>query len=113
MPDYLVTGITAEGRRKVDRVTATSARDALATMRERGYAQVELHTDDSMASIQPLGKSAEGIREHVSPKLHLSLQESSRVWSTVLLMGASYRKLWPLVVFAIGALVIRRAIGRP
>lgn len=46
MPEYLATGRNSDGKKVTERVDTTSADEALRILRERGYDDIELHTDD-------------------------------------------------------------------
>ncbi len=100
--DYLLSGVDAEGRRIVKRVAAHAAEQAVAAMRDFGFNNIELHTDDIFTTLQPTGKERERFRKNLRPQLQLALLNASSGRASLHLIWESYRKLWPLVLAVVG-----------
>jgi type II secretory pathway component PulF len=49
MPEYLATARNSQGKKVTQRLDVNSADEAVQTLRERGYDEIVLHTDDVAA----------------------------------------------------------------
>lgn len=111
MPDYLLSGTNARNRKCVESVTAVNAAEAVAIMQQRGFTDVELHTDDITKSCQPAGKERDNARQHLRPEQELRLQDSGGLGIVLLALSHGYRRMWVFMVLITGGLVARRVMG--
>jgi tetratricopeptide (TPR) repeat protein len=110
MPEYLATVRRPDGRKVTENVIADSADEAVRLLRERGYDEVVLHSDDVMALYTRQREKA----EHISPGDYLLLRSLPRgVGLFVVVTRNGYRKAWSSMVLVALALAFLRYTGRP
>ena len=105
MPEYLATGRRADGRKVTENVVANSADEAMRLLRERGYNDVVLHSDDIAAQFTRQREKA----ENLSPRDYILIRDlPPRVGLFVVRTLRAYRKSWPAM--ALVALALARPI---
>lgn len=67
MPTYLVSGTNQRGQQVVERIDASSATVALETMKQLGYREIELKTDDLMVAYSGGSTNARRKRRRFPP----------------------------------------------
>ncbi|HLW67920.1 MAG TPA: tetratricopeptide repeat protein [Gemmataceae bacterium] len=70
MPQYLLTGRNPEGKTVTERVDTSSADKAVAILRDRGYEDIILHTDDVGARYT----NQRAVERHISPKEYVAFR---------------------------------------
>jgi tetratricopeptide (TPR) repeat protein len=68
--EYLLTAKTPEGKKVTERLDVSSADEAVRTLRERGYEDIVLHTDDSAARYTRHSV----VQKHISPGEYVALR---------------------------------------
>ncbi|MEO6811247.1 MAG: hypothetical protein ABI353_19225, partial [Isosphaeraceae bacterium] len=110
MSEYLATGTLPGGKRVTERVEADSADEAVQLLRDRGYDEVVLHTDDVGSHYS---KQAE-VDSVISPREYLWLRDLPRPLSGFLLVTIkSYQRSKFSFLLMLGLLGYRRYVGRP
>jgi len=110
MPEYLATVRRPDGRKVTENVVASSADEAVRFLRERGYDEVVLHSDDTMALFIRQREKA----EHISPGDYLLLRNLPRgVGLFVVVTLNGYRKMWFTMVLTAFGLAYLRSGLRP
>jgi tetratricopeptide (TPR) repeat protein len=108
MPKYLLTGTDARGRRRTEAVTARTADDATQRFRDRGFADVTLHSDEVHGHLfDP------ATLEHLTPRDYLTLGRVSRSEFLFRLIVKLYRGQWWLFLPVVALVVGRRALDVP
>lgn len=108
MSEYLATGTTPGGKKVTERVEADSADEAVQLLRERGFDDVVLHTDDFGAHY---GKQAE-VDAVISPREYLWLRNLPRPLSGFLLVTIkTYQRGKFSSLLILGLLGYRRYVG--
>ena len=74
MPNYLLSGTDARGRRRTETVAAPTADEATRRFKARGFADVTLHSDEVIGHLF----KPEATR-HLTPRDYLALGRASRV----------------------------------
>jgi hypothetical protein len=64
MPEYLLSARDPKGHKVTECVEACSTEDAVAILREQGYTEIVLHTDEAMAAVTP----KQPLSEHITPR---------------------------------------------
>ena len=109
MPEYLATVRRPDGRKTAENVVANSADEAVRLLRERGYQEIVLRSDDVIALYTRQREKA----EHISPGDYLLLRNLPRgVGRFVVIIHQGYRKLWSSMVLVALALAYLRYAGR-
>ncbi len=109
MAEYILTGRTPGGQKATERVEAASADDAVKTLRDRGYTEIVLHTDDVMAQCGAPGMT----NEFVTPADHVAMRRLGQFGYVLFLVGKLYRREWLVSLLVLGFLAFRRATGYP
>ena len=103
--EYLLSGIDQRGRRRYERVVASSVDQARSVMEQRGYSELELHSDDlrrSHGGGQPGGGVEPGAR--LSAKDEAALLSASPLRVRLLLAKTLYKSLaLPVLALSAGA----------
>jgi tetratricopeptide (TPR) repeat protein len=108
MPEYLASVRRDDGRKVTVNVDAGSADEAMRLLRERGYEDVVLHSDDLTALYVRQREKA----EHLSPRDYLVIRNFPRgVGVFVVMILNGYRKLWAVFAIAGVAFVSHRYVG--
>ncbi|HZT08893.1 MAG TPA: hypothetical protein VFC51_17855, partial [Chloroflexota bacterium] len=110
MPEYLATGRNAEGKKVTERVEADSADDAIAQLRERGFDEIVLHTDD----VGALYSRQADVAKTFSPREFLWFRALPRSVVTFLpVCLLLYKRNWFTLLLALAVLLYRRAVPAP
>ncbi|MCR4410960.1 MAG: hypothetical protein NUV77_00880 [Thermoguttaceae bacterium] len=109
MAEYLLTGRTPEGKKATERVEAASADDAVKTLRDRGYTEIVLHTDDVMAQCAGPGLT----NQFITPADHVVMRRLGQWGYMLFVLAKLYRQGWSLNLLAVGFLVFRRVMAYP
>jgi tetratricopeptide (TPR) repeat protein len=109
MPEYLVTARNAQGKKVTERLDVNSADEAVQTLRERGYDDIVLHTDDVAAR----HTKQKAVASTVSPRQYLWFRSMPSWLAHVLVVTiTAYRKGWYWNVAALALLAYRLWQGR-
>jgi hypothetical protein len=110
MPEYLATVRRPGGRKISENVVADSADEAVRLLREQGYDEVVLHTDDVMA----LFTRQRAVAEHISPADYIRLRDlPPGLGLFVVITLRVYRKMAILTALMAVALMELRFSGFP
>jgi tetratricopeptide (TPR) repeat protein len=108
MAEYLATARNAEGKKVTERVDVGSADEAVRVLRERGFDEIVLHTDDVGARYSNQSQVAEVI----SPREHLWFRRMpAPVASFLLIVSKSYRQSWLFNLAMLALLAYRFSQG--
>ncbi len=109
MPEYFATARNAQGKKVTERLDVSSADEAVQTLRERGYDEIVLHTDDLAAR----HTKQKAVASTVSARQYLWFRSMPPWLAHVLVVTiAAYRKGWYWNVGAIALLAYRLWQGR-
>ena len=110
MPQYLASARNAEGAKVTERVDADSADNAVRILRERGYDDITLHTDD----VGALYTNQKQVAEHISPRQYMWFRNlPSPLGSILVIVVNAYKQAWLLNLAALAGLIYRRAWHMP
>jgi tetratricopeptide (TPR) repeat protein len=109
MPEYLVSGRGPDGRKATENVEASSADAAVQILRDRGFDEIVLHTDEIGAHFTHQRKVAGS----VSTRDYLLMRNWPRLGFFVVVTLNGYRRMWFATVCAAILLVELRLRGRP
>jgi tetratricopeptide (TPR) repeat protein len=110
MPQYLVTARTAEGMKVTERVDADSADKVVQILRERGYDEIDLHTDD----VGALYTDQKKVEKLISPRQYLWFRDLPSPLGVVLVIVVnSYKQAWVLNLAALAGLIYLRSWHTP
>lgn len=110
MPDYLLTAKRPNGHEVTERVDATSADEAVQILRDRGYADVVLHTDDIGATYT----RHRDVERYVTTKEYVSFRQGLGYVGGVLLLARKLSLTFALtILLAAASLAGRRWLGVP
>jgi hypothetical protein len=114
MPSYLVSGVTPAGSKVTELLEAASADAVVKTLRDRGYEQIVLHTDDVAAQCM----SERSVDRFLSPRECVNLRYQGplgRYWLFVRkCYGQGPGHLWfRLLILPLIVLIWRRVADRP
>ncbi len=90
MPEYLLSATDESGRRLTKFLQADSGDGAVAAARERGWAEIVLHTDDTAAATADLTS----LRRIYSPRDILRLQRATTAEFVFLIVRKGLSKIW-------------------
>lgn len=105
MHDFLTTATDRNGKRSVQRTTATSAANAVAQLEEAGCTQIELHSDDAFAISSGFSQSEPdlatpeelvALRSMTTARYFLFLLKKQVVGLSILLVPAALYVGWTL-----------------
>ncbi len=106
MPQYLATARNPQGAKVTERVDADSADRAVQLLRERGYEEIDLHTDD----VGALYTDQKTVEKQISPRQYLWIRNLPSPVSSFLIISAnSYKQAWALNLAALAGLIYRRS----
>lgn len=106
MPEYLATGRNAEGKKVTERVDARSADEAVKALRDRGYEEIVLHTDDAGA----LYSRQSAVAATFSPREFLMFRDLPAPLAGFLLVTVKgYQQGWITHLAALAVLAYRRS----
>jgi tetratricopeptide (TPR) repeat protein len=106
MAQYLVTARNAEGSKVTERVDADSADKVVQILRERGYDEIDLHTDD----VGALYTDQKKVEKQISPRQYLWFRNlPSPLGFILVVIVNSYKQTWVLNLAALAALVYRQS----
>src|SRR5579872_1883015 len=110
MPDYLFTAKTSNGRKVTERAEAASANEVVQLLRDRGFTDIVLHTDD----VGALYTRHRDVERVITPKEYVSFRQRRGYFGRILFLA---RKLslsyMTLLLLAAVALASRRWLGVP
>jgi len=98
LPEHILTARTREGAEVTERVEALSGDAAVDILRQRGYSDIILHTDDVTA----LYRQPDATKRYVSARDYIGFRTSG---------GGTYLRHWPFFLLDVGILVVRRILG--
>jgi tetratricopeptide (TPR) repeat protein len=112
MPEYLLSARDPKGRKVTECVEADSAEDAVAILREEGYADIVLHTDDVMAAVNPKRR----VSKHLTPRDLVELRLAKGYFSRALfllrkLYATGWKSLLLLLVLVVTLAMLRHSWG--
>jgi tetratricopeptide (TPR) repeat protein len=108
MPEYLATARNSQVKKVTQRLDVNSADEAVQTLRERGYDEIVLHTDDVAARYT----KQKALAATVNPRQYLWFRTMPGWLAHVLLVTINiYRKGWYWNVAALGLLAYRLWLG--
>src|SRR5579863_9429515 len=114
MAEYLVSGVTPAGRRVTEWIDADSADLAVKTLRDQGYEQIVLHTDDLAARYLNEGKNRH--ESSINPREWADLKYVGQLGWFFFLLRKLYMQacnwLWCLVL-PLAVLFYRRYLDCP
>jgi tetratricopeptide (TPR) repeat protein len=103
MPRYLASGRNAKGKKVTERLDVDSADEAVQVLRDRGYDEIVLHTDDVGA-----WSRRKAVVYFLSPSEHLWLRKMPRRLAIFLLATIKmYQKGWYWFLGALAVLAYR------
>jgi tetratricopeptide (TPR) repeat protein len=109
MPEYILTAKSPAGSTVTERVDAPTADEAVLTLHERGYSEIQLHTDDVSALYS---KSSE--IPNLSPSEYLQHRRMRGRWASFLFVSYKlYREGWKMTLLFVVVLVVRRGLNLP
>src|SRR5262249_10808963 len=98
------------GRKVTERLEAESADEVLQTLRDQGYTDVVLHTDD--VSAQYTRQSA--VSKHISPREYVAFRRFRGHFDhTFFLLRKLLVSSWLILLCSLGLLAVRRGLGLP
>jgi hypothetical protein len=110
MPEYLATARNPQGKKVTERLEVNSADEAVQVLRDRGYDEIVLHTDDVGARYT----KQKSVESNVTPSQYLWFRSMPSWLAHVLIVTiSSYRKGWYWNLAAIALLAYRLSVGRP
>lgn len=110
MSEYLATGRGPEGKKVTERVEADSADEAMEILRDRGFEEIVLHTDDVSSRYSGQGE----VDAFVSPGEYLWFRHMPGAVAGFLLVTIKiYQKSWLFYFFELALLLYRRYEGHP
>jgi tetratricopeptide (TPR) repeat protein len=110
MAEYLATARNAEGKKVTERVDVDSADEAVQVLRDRGYDEIVLHTDDVGARYT----RQSAVASTISPKDFLLFRQLPPALAGFLIVaGHAYRKGWPWYAAALAVLAYRWSRDNP
>jgi tetratricopeptide (TPR) repeat protein len=110
MAYYLATGRDSRGRKVTERVEAGSVDEAERALRDKGYDEIILHTDDIGARYTRLGAAAKVI----TPRQSLWIRDMPAPLAGLLIVALNtYRRSWYTYLAALGVLAYRAFHGMP
>jgi tetratricopeptide (TPR) repeat protein len=108
MPEYLATARNAQGKKVTERLDVNSADEAVQALRDRGYDEIVLHTDDIAARYS----KQKAVASTVSPRQYLWFRTMPSWLAHVLVVSiTAYRKGWYWNVAALALLAYRLRKG--
>ncbi len=108
MPEYLVTGRNANGKKVTERLDVNSADEAVQVLRERGYDEIVLHTSD----VEARYTKQKAVSHFLNPSEYLWFRKMPpRLAGFLLVTIKSYQKGWYWSVAAVVWLAYRRWRG--
>src|SRR6266487_2935844 len=111
MAEYLASGRTPDDRKVTERIEASSADEVVQILRNRGYADIVLHTDD----VEAIYTRHSEVEKTFSPREYVQLRRnrSSFIGHVLFLIRHLYVKSWPFQLLAVSVVGIRRIVGLP
>jgi Flp pilus assembly protein TadD len=110
MPQYLLSGRNPEGKKVTERVDTSSADKAVEILRERGYEDIVLHTDDVGARYT----NQRAVERHISPKEYIAFRHfRGRRDHAFFIMRKMFKQSIFLIVIAAFWLGVRRWMHIP
>jgi len=104
MPEYVASARNAKGKKVTERLDVDSADEAVQTLRDRGYDEIVLHTDDVGARYQR--------QKFLSPSEYLWFRKTPRRLAIFLLATIKiYQKGWYCFLGASAWLAYRLSLG--
>jgi tetratricopeptide (TPR) repeat protein len=108
MPEYLATAQTADGKRVTERLEAASADEAVQALRERGYDEIVLHTDD----VGALYSKQSAVDSVITPREYVRLRNLPAPLAGFLLLTIKfYTQGWLWYLGALALLAYRWSQG--
>lgn len=108
--EYLLSGRTPGGRKVTERVEAANADAAVEALRQRGYSEIVLHTDDVSAVFTQQRR----VEPHVTPKDYVGFRyRKGYLGRVVYLARKVYVQNWKWNVAFLAVLVVRRMVHSP
>lgn len=105
MPNYLLSGTDDRGRHRTELVSAPTADDAARRLRDRGYSDVTLHSDEVTGHLfRP------ELLKHLTPRDYLAIGRVSRGQFVAWMILRLYRSQWWLFLAVVALVVGRRAL---
>jgi tetratricopeptide (TPR) repeat protein len=109
MPEYLATARDAQGRKVTERLDVDSADEAVQVLRDRGYDEIVLHTDDVGAHYT----RQSAVDSVISPREFLWFRQMRPALAGFLIVTIkSYQRGWPWFLAAVALLAYRSSQGR-
>lgn len=107
-PEYLISCRTPAGKKSTERVRADSADAAMRQLKDQGYTNLVLHTDDAAAQFTNLEKT----EKHISAAEYVAFSKQSE-WSHFWwLFFKLNRSGWPFLLLATIWFVVRRGFDK-
>ncbi len=109
---YLFRASDAGGRRVTDRVLAGSAAQAMQILRQRGFQEIELLTDDVFSRTGQLAR-ATASQANLDPRIQAELRHATPAKKKWLLILSVYRRSMFLILSLVLLFVVRRYMHKP
>jgi hypothetical protein len=109
MSEYLLTGKRPDGATATESVQANSGDEAVEVLRQRGYTEIVLHTDDVSAALNPSQTN-----EHISAREYVALRQCGTYATFVGFLVLKFYKIgWKMNLAMVGLIAFRRYWGLP
>lgn len=109
MPEYILTAKSPNGSTVTEAIHAPSADDAVLTLHERGYSEIQLHTDDVGALY-----SKQNEIPNITPAEYLQHRDRQGRWFSFLFVARKlYADSWKMNLVFLAIVVVRRFFNLP
>src|SRR3989442_15062609 len=105
MPNYFVSGRTADGREVTERIHADTPDQAVQQMKDRGLDNIVLHTDDVAAVLE------NPLPDLLTPREFVSLPKRGTVSRALFWIRKLYASSWQYDLFFVVLVAFRRLTG--